>query len=146
MRVVVGRSSRHPRHPTLRKCWPHKLSCSANLFKGSSSNEVGTMSTNLREPVTRISWVPSPHCSTGSRNLLMRTLGFVLSNPSFHCFCYHVLRQIRLAMPRNNFAVQSVSGGIIIMACSLLIMLLLERNSGMPSEALIFLRVLWRGN
>jgi len=79
-------------------------------------------------------------------DFLMRTLGFVLSNPSFHCFCYHVLRQIRLAMPRNNFAVQSVSGGIIIMACSLLIMLLLERNSGMPSEALIFLRVLWRGN
>ena len=77
---------------------------------------------------------------------MMRTLGFVLSNPSFHCFCYHVLRQIRLAMPRNNFVVQSVSGGIIIMACSLLIMLLLERNSGMPSEALIFLRVLWRGN
>ena len=72
MRVVAGRSSRRPSRPALRKCWPHRLSCSANLFKGSSSSrKVDTMSTNLKQPVTRIPWVPSPHCSTGPRNLLI---------------------------------------------------------------------------
>ena len=146
MQAAPDRSSCHPRRLALQKCWPHKLSCSANLFKGGSSSKVDKTFTNLRQPVTQISWVLSPHYSTRPRNLLMRMLGIVPLSPCFHCSKYHARKQVRLALPHSNFAVQRIFGGIIIMACSLLIMLLLERNSGMPSEALIFLRVLWRGN
>ena len=146
MQAAADRSCCHPRRLALQKCWPHKLSCSANLFKGGSSSEVDKMFTNLRQPVTQISWVPSPHYSTGPRNHLMQMLGFAPLSPSFHCYKYHALKQVRLALTHNSFAVQCVFGGIIIMACSLLIMLLLGRNSTMPSEAIIFLRVLWRGS
>ena len=149
MQVAASRSSCHPRRLALRKCWLHRLSCSANLLKGSSSssiNEVDTMFTNLRQLVTQISWVLSPHYSTGPRNLLMRMLGIVPLSPCFHCSKYHARKQVRLALPHSNFAVQRIFGGIIIMACSLLIKLVLGRSSEMPSEAIIFLRVLWRGS
>ena len=125
MQAAVDRSSCHPRRLALQRCWPHKLSCSANLFKGGSSSEVDKMFTNFRQPVTQISWVPSPHYSTGPRNHLMQMLGFVPSSPSFHCFKSHASKQVRLALPHNNFVIQRVFDGIIIMACSLLIMLLL---------------------
>ena len=76
----------------------------------------------------------------------MQMLGFAPLSPSFHCYKYHALTQVRLTLPHNNFTVQRVFGGIIIMACSLLIMWSLGRNSRMPSEAITFLRVLWRGS
>ena len=102
MQAAADRSSCHPCRLALRKCWPHRLSCSANSFKGSSSSEVDKMFTNLRQPVTRISWVPSPHCSTGPRNHLMRMLGIAPLSPSFHCYKYHALKQVRLALPHSN--------------------------------------------
>jgi len=68
MRVVADRSSRHPHHQVLRKSWPPRLSCFANLSKGSS--EVDTMPINLKLLVIRISCnsassVPQDRRTTG---------------------------------------------------------------------------------
>jgi len=57
MRVVAGRSSRQ----ALRKSWPHKLSCSANFFKGSKLlGFLGTQSAlfnRTEEPLDADAWL-----------------------------------------------------------------------------------------
>ena len=143
-RVVADRSSRHPHHQALRKSWPPRLSCFANLSKGSS--EVDTTPINLKLLVIRISLQPSLLCSTGQKNYWTRMLEFAQSSPSLHYFWCHVRRKIKFDLPCNSFAVLRVFGGTTTMACFRPITLSLGMNSRMHLGVTIFQRVLWKGN
>ena len=142
-----GEPPRHLRHLILRKCLPLKLSCFARLFKGSklsNSSKMSTIPINLKLLGIGISWEISPLYSTWRMSPWMRTLGFAQSSPSSLYFWYHVLRQIRPTLPRNNFAVLLVFGEIITKLCSRLITLSPGMNSRMHSEPIIFQKGLWK--